>query len=181
MAPADDEQRSVPKVHPGEREQRTGPIGAPAPLRAALPRGMGEPFRAVVLPPFHYAPEGCFPLDLQGEADIAPSTTVNLISFTVPNSQKCRLNGIGFGADDEVGLRFLTWQLLINGDPSQAYGSSKANIGNLSDPSTIIQSATNGQLITLSATMGAGAILPYHIVARITGWLYLETFVPGPA
>ena len=77
----------------------------------------------VRLPGADFPPAGAVAVDQTGDAVIAPGATANIVTIAVPDTVRFRMVGIGFGADDEVALRFLTWSIRT-GAPTQVPGDT---------------------------------------------------------
>lgn len=132
----------------------------------------GQP---VTLPGAYAAPAGAVPVDQVGDANLAPSAIGTLVTIPVPQQLRFRIAGVGFGADDEVALRFLTWSILINGDPaSSGYGSQPAAIGSLRQLSHVFLLVGNTAVVTIQATISSTAALTYRYICRVQGWFYSE-------
>src|ERR1700675_1171795 len=93
-------------------QQRANAVGqpvpanlGPAPFKPSQPRG-ADPRRRIVLPGCDFPPADGIAVDQITDADIANGVTATLSTIIVPDSLTFRIAGIGFGADDESGLRF---------------------------------------------------------------------------
>lgn len=129
----------------------------------------------VQLPGVNFFPAGGFPVDEISDADIAPGATVNVLTFFVPEKVQFRIDGIGFGADDETALRFLTWSLLLNGAPYRAYGNQAAAVGTIVQASAINFHTSDNKTVIVQLTSSASAVLTYRFVVRVKGWLFTDT------
>jgi hypothetical protein len=148
----------------------------PAPFHPSQPRG-ASPQRRIILPGCDYPTADSIPLDLIKESDITGGQTLVLATITIPDSYTLRIAGIGFGADDESGLRFLSWSLNVTppGSPITPYINMPAAIGSIAQPSWVFVNLGSSYVITLVTTNNAP--LPatvYHYFSRVVGWFYLE-------
>lgn len=128
----------------------------------------------VVLPAVNYFPAGGYPIDEISDADIAPGASANVLTFNVPEKVQFRIVGIGFGADDEVALRFLTWNLLVGGNAFRAYGNQSAAIGTIVETSPINFHVRDAVTVIVRLTSDAAAVLTYRFVVRVAGWLFQD-------
>lgn len=146
------------------------PMGSQQP--AALYPDQGTPVR---LPGVNFAPAGSLPLDVPGDDNLAPGATGVLLTIPVPNGLRCRISGIGFGADDEVALRFLTWSIRFDGDATpHGYGRMPAAIGSIRQLAPIVLVIPGSVTATVVAIIDAGAVLTYRYIARAIGWFYAD-------
>jgi hypothetical protein len=157
------------------RTAQEQPDRGPAENQPTLP-GTSSPSEGqrVQLPPVNFPPAGMFAVDQQQDADIAAGATATVLTLNVPINNQLRIDGIGFGADDEVALRFLTWTLFIRSDPAQAYSNVGASIGTIVETSTIILHARGPNTITLVLSSSAAAVLTYRFVVRLKGWMFTD-------
>lgn len=135
------------------------------------PRAVGTP---VVLPGVNYFPAGAYPIDEVTDADIAAGASATLIKIAVPEKTQLRIDGIGFGADDEVALRFLSWSLLLNSDPFRAYSNQAAAIGSIPQVSPIKFHVRDQTLVTVVLTSAASAVITYRFIVRVTGYFFTD-------
>lgn len=158
------------------RASQEQPDTGPARNAPTTPGGLAPaPGNRVQLPGINYFPNGAFPVDQVGAADIAGQSQAVVLSIMVPSDAQLRLDGIGFGADDENALGFLTWQLFENNVPTQEYGQVKSSaIGTILHPSVIHLHARGPNTIQLVLTNASDPALTYHFVARLKGWRYSE-------
>jgi hypothetical protein len=133
----------------------------------------------VILPGVNFFPSGGTPVDEISDADIAPGATVNVLTFQVPEKVQFRIDGIGFGADDESALRFLTWNLLVQGAPYRAYGNQAAAVGTIVQASPINFHTSDNKTVIVQLTSAAAAVLTYRFVVRVKGWLFTDVLVGG--
>jgi hypothetical protein len=148
----------------------------PAPFQPSQPRG-ASPQRRIILPGCDFPPADAIPVDLISEQDIGPTVTVTLSTITVPDTYTMRIDGIGFGADDESGLRYLSWTLNVTPPNSgiTPYINMPAAIGSIPQPSPVIVVLGSSYVLTLRATNNAPAIgATYHYFSRVKGWFYRE-------
>jgi hypothetical protein len=146
-----------------------------APLAPSQPQGSGpEMGQLVKLPGANFPPAGSRGVDLTGDGNIAPGGTATLITIQVPDNQRFRIAGIGFGAGDEVALGFLTWSIKANGDSVPGYEGATAAVGSLRNLSEIFVNLGSSVVVTVTATAAATAVLTYSYIARIRGYFYME-------
>ena len=139
---------------------------------AQLGSDLGTPVR---LPGADFPPAGAVALDAVGDANLAPAATGTLITERVPDNLRLRIAGIGFGADDEVALRFLTWAILLDGDPAPSgYSAQPAAIGSLRQLSEVFLLASSSVTVTIFVTIATTAALTYRYICRLRGWFYVE-------
>lgn len=166
---------------PGRRALYGGEVEVPRdlgpqPLAPSQPGALeserGVPIR---LPGANYPPAGAVAFDAIGDANIAPSGTAALVTIAVPNNLRFRMVGIGFGADDEVALQFLTWAILLNGDAvSSGYTNVFAAVGSIRNLTEIFQVVGSSSSIVVQGTMSAISAVTYRVICRVRGWFYLE-------
>lgn len=158
-----------------ERHSQVQPDTGPGQMDPTQPGGQAPPGRVPVrLPGANYPPAGSFAVDEQQDADIPAGSTATVLTFTVPETNQLRLDGIGFGAADEVALRFLTWSLLVNRDPAPAYANVAATVGTIVQVSPIFLHIGGPAVVQLEATSDAAAVLTYRFIARLKGWQYVD-------
>ncbi|MGH9181297.1 MAG: hypothetical protein ACRDY5_06240, partial [Acidimicrobiales bacterium] len=121
----------------------------PAPFHPSQPQGAG-PNRRIILPGCNYPPADAIPVDQIGEADIAFGASATLNTIIVPGMLTLRIAGIGFGADDESGLRFLSWSLFATPPAGTItpYVNMPAAIGTIVQLSTVFVVAGSSVIIT---------------------------------
>jgi hypothetical protein len=161
---------------PADWLEREPPDRGPATLDQTVAGGLspGGSGQKVILPGINYFPAGGYPIDSEFDQDIAPGATAILVSLQVPEKLQLRLTGIGFGADDEVALRFLTWNLLLNGDPFRAYTAQAATIGSIPQVSPINFHVRDNCLVTIALTSDATAVITYRFIVRVTGYFFSD-------
>lgn len=146
----------------------------PAQLQPTLPGAQIPDGLRVGLPGVNFPPAGANPIDQLGDADVAPGATVGILTVVVPVNLQLRLDGIGFGAEDESALRFLSWDLLDNGVPAQGYFGQAATIGTIEQTSPIFLHARGPTTVVLQVTPSLAAVVTYRFIARLKGWLFTE-------
>ena len=146
--------------------------GAPEPSH---PGALGpQTGTCVRLPGANFPPAGALPVDEMGDANIAPTVTGLLLTYTVPTNLILRVEGIGFGADDETALAFLSWSMQLNGDTVPGYVNKPSAVGSIRNLTPIFQIAGTSSILTVTATPAAAAVLTYRYICRIRGWCYSE-------
>ena len=155
-----------------EAVRSVGP-GSPG---ASQPGALGpQTGQWVRLPGVNFPPAGALPVDEIGDAVIAAGATSLLITYTVPTNLILRIEGIGFGADDETALAFLAWSMQLNGDPVPGYVNKPSAIGSIRNLTPIFQIAGTSSALTITGTPSVLAVLPYRYICRIRGWCYNES------
>ncbi len=157
------------------RRLRVPPV-AGANLEPSTPAGYRPAGgQAVTLPGAAFAPAGGVAVDQIGDGNLAPGAIGTLLSIAVPPMLRFRIAGIGFGANDEVALGFLTWAILLNGDPAPSgYSAQPAAVGSIRQLSDIFLVASAEMVVTVRATIAAGAVVTYRYLCRMRGWFYTE-------
>jgi hypothetical protein len=135
----------------------------------------GDPSRRIILPGCDYPPADAIPVDETGDANLAIGVATVLLTVTVPDTYTFRISGIGFGADDETVLRFVTWT--INGTPPNSpvlgYNRKPATFGSIPQVSYIFAIVGSSTIVTVIATNNTvGGVV--YVVARLLGWFYNE-------
>jgi hypothetical protein len=147
----------------------------PGALDPSQPGALGPQTGTYVrLPAVNFPPAGALPVDEMGDALIAPTVTGLLITYTVPSNLILRIEGIGFGADDETALAFLAWSVQLNGDSMSGYVNKPSAIGSIRNLTPIVLVAGTSSVLTIVATPSALAVLTYRYICRIRGWCYSE-------
>ncbi len=175
-------------------------VGRPAPLRAAnagataVPVGVrpatimpGQPGAMspeqgvfVRLPGSNFAPAGSTPVDEMGDANIGAAATQLFLTVNVPDGQRFTMADIGFTADDETSLQFLSWTIFVGPNPLPGYINKSAVIGTLSQLGILGRVVQASQPVTIigavSANVGThlGVGIVYHYFCRVYGWFYAE-------
>jgi hypothetical protein len=150
-------------------------VGPPAPIPAVVP-GSVAPEHGILIaqPPVNFPPKGAIPLDEMDDADIAAGATATVITIDVPGTMQLRIDGIGFSADDETALRFLTWRMRTNGNPVAGYYNVPASIGSIREVSDVFVHVSGPQQLELLVSADAAAIITYRYIARVKGWFFGE-------
>lgn len=165
---------SVPGRRPGQ------PIGAgAAPIAPSQPGALGPQHGIwVKLPGVNFPPAGATPVDEIGDANIAAGGNANLLSVVVPDGQRFRLAGIGFGADDESALAFLSWTILAP-DPYPGYIAKVAAVGSIRNLTEMFFLIGSSVTVTINGQSSAAAATTYRYICRVRGWFYSETLGEG--
>jgi hypothetical protein len=184
IGPQDPRRYQTP-ISPALRRLHGGVVEVPVdlpPAEIAPPSPLGpQPEGGVPIElPGMFAPAyGSLPQDYFGDANIAPGAEATLISFIVPEGFRCRMDGIGFGADDETALTFLTWRIEVDSTRSDPYVNVPAAVGSITQLSTIIFTAAGGAMVAVIAAAAATAGLTYRYIARTKGWFFTEQLRRG--
>ncbi len=150
----------------------TVPAGAMLPSQpAALGPEQGQ---YVKLPGVNFPPAGATPVDETGDGNIAPGASATLVTIQVPDTQRCRLARIGFGADDETATAFLSWTIVLGVDAVPGYTLRPASLGSLLYPADIFILVGSSAQINVRVTASATAAGTLRYIARVSGWLYSE-------
>jgi hypothetical protein len=128
----------------------------------------------VRLPGANYPPAGAVAVDVDGDANIAPGASAVLVSVVVPDTVRFKMVGIGFGADDEVALRFLTWAIKLNDVGSPGYTQKNAVIGTIVQLALLIISVGSSQTVTVVGTADVTAVVTYRYICRFQGYFYAD-------
>src|SRR5258708_13905823 len=137
----------------GGRSVELGAVPGPVRIQQSQPGAYGpEQGVSIRLPGVNYPPGGATPVDVDGDANIAPSGVATLVSFQVPDTQRFRMVGIGFGADDETALRFLTWSIQFDSVPQPGYTSKNAVIGSIVQLTDVAISVGRSVTVSLLGT-----------------------------
>lgn len=148
---------------------------APARLEPSQPGALGpERGQWVKLPGVNFAPAGATAVDEMGDSNIVAGTSATLITIRVPDTQRLRVMGIGFGADDETALGFLTWTLRIDGISQPGYTGVFAAIGSIRQLADIFQMVGSSGVMTIVAASNVLAVSTYRFICRVRGHLYTE-------
>lgn len=129
----------------------------------------------IQLPGFNDPPDGNYPIDERGAANLAGGAVeLAVVTVVVPRNTHFRGAWIGFGADNEAALATLSWRLFDAGRPAIAYGEpSSAIIGTVVHPTTITLHAQGPTRLTVEITNTAPGGSPVlRFVVRLGGWLY---------
>jgi hypothetical protein len=159
----------------GGRPLALGQVPGPVRIQPTLPGAYGpEQGVYVRLPGMNYPPAGAIPVDVDGDANIAPAASATLVSFQVPDAQRFRMVGIGFGADDESALRFLTWSIQFDGSGQSGYTAKNAVIGSIVQLTEIVISAGSSAVVSVIGTASVNAVVTYRYICRFRGYTYIE-------
>lgn len=126
------------------------------------------------LPGANFPPAGAIPVDPIGDANIAPGGVATLVTITVADTFRFRAAGIGFHADDDIALGYLTWAILVGPDPAPGYSQMLAAVGSIRQLSEIFVLVGSSQTFTVRATIAATAPITYRYACRVRGWFYSE-------
>lgn len=149
--------------------------GPPARIPAVVPDSVApEHGLQIAQPPVNFPPKGAIPLDEMDDADIAAGASATVITIDIPGQLQLRIDGIGFSADDETALRFLTWRMNTNGNPVPGYYDVPASIGSIREVSEIFVHVAGPQQLVLIVSVSAAAIVTYRYIARVKGWFFGE-------
>lgn len=165
-----------PQYWQGSATGQPVPVGlGPAPFKPSQPQG-GNASRRIALPGCNFPPADAIPVDQIGSASIANGGSATLETIIVPDTYSFRMAGIGFGADDESGLRFLSWSLFATppGGTITPYINMPAAIGSIVQPSEVFVVVGSSVTLTLVATNNSHTVATYFFFCRIRGWFYSE-------
>jgi len=147
----------------------------PVQIEPSQPGTLGPQLGTYVrLPGADFAPAGAIPVDEIGDANIAPSASAVLVTIVIPDTYTFRIAGIGFGADDEVALGFLTWTIRANNDTVLGYTQKPAAVGSIRQLADIFVIQGSSATVTVVAQISAVPILTYRYICRLRGWFYSE-------
>lgn len=148
----------------------------PVPQRASQPNALDTPDRLIGLPGANFPPAGAQVLEAFGDADIAAGATAVIVTVVVPDTYRFRVAGIGFSADDETSLRFLTWS--VQADPPKGtvpgYDNMPASIGSVQQLSEVFILLGSSVIMTIVGTNVSLVPISYHFICRVRGWFYTE-------
>jgi len=146
---------------------------APVQILPSQPGALGLEYGTpVALPGQAFAPAGATPVDQVGDGNIAPGGSATLVQIPVPDGQRFRVAGIGFGADDETALGFLSWSMLENADPQIGYNTVPAAIGSIQQLADIFHLSGSSVLFRIVANSAATAGVTFRFICRVRGWFY---------
>ena len=147
----------------------------PAPLQGSQPGAQGpEQGIWVRLPGSSFAPAGSTPVDETGDANVTAGGTATILTVTVPTGQRFRMAGIGFSAEDESSLSFLSWSITTNTVAVPGYINKPAAIGSvrqLADIFIVVGSDATVSVVVANSTLAAAT---YHFYCRLRGWYWTE-------
>ena len=151
------------------------PSSITTPLQPSQPNALASPEMPIALPGSFAAPAGAIPVDSTGDIDLAAGASGIVLSIQVPDSLRFRVQAIGFGADDETALRFLTWSLRRSGvDPFPTYFAQPSAVGSIRQLSPMFLMVDSSVTFTVFAASDASAVVTYHYIARVIGYFYQE-------
>jgi hypothetical protein len=148
----------------------------PVPFHPSQPQG-GNPNRRVLLPGCDFPPADAIPVLKVLDADINPGDSDTLVTIDVPDTMSFRASHVGFGAEDETALAFLTWSIRYTppGSNYYCYSNVPAALGSIRNPAAIFAVFGSSVRVELVATnngiFGASA---YHYFGLLQGWFYSE-------
>ncbi len=146
----------------------------PARIQDSQPGALGpERGTWVRLPGENFAPAGSIPVDETGDGNIAAAGSATIITLTVPTGLRFRLAGIGFSAEDETALAFLSWSITAP-DAVPGYINKPAAIGSVRQLADVFYVAGSDATVNVIAASSAAAVVTYHFYCRIRGWFYAE-------
>lgn len=128
----------------------------------------------VRLPGANYAPAGATPVYEIGDGNVAVSATAIVVTYTVPDTVRCRITHVGFGADDETALGYLNWSIRFGLDSQPGYINKPAALGTLLQPFPVTLYAGSSVTINLAVTASANAVITYRYIAVLLGYLWRE-------
>jgi hypothetical protein len=144
-------------------------------LQPSQPDVAGSQGTVIRLPGANFPPAGAIPVDETGDLDIAPGAAgVILVTVRLPDNYRFRIAGIGFQADDDAALGFLTWSIFVSEQPAPGYPQMLAAVGSLRQLAEIFVLVGSSQTTTIRATIAAAAPLTYRYLCRVRGWYYIE-------
>lgn len=167
-----------PVYGPGQLNPQADGLDVPASL-GAQPMNPSQPraapsSRRVVLPGADFPPADAIAVDEIGDGNITAGATAVLVTIVVPDTYSFRIAGLGFGADDESSLRFLSWAIFADppGAPIPGYVNKPATIGSIQHLSTIF--TVLGSSVTVTVRGTNNSVLTHYFVCRLQGWFYSE-------
>jgi hypothetical protein len=175
-----DPRREQSPIIPSLRRFHGGVVEVPVDLPAAQIQGPSpegpQPEGGVPIElPGVFAPAfGSIPVELIGDANIAPAAEAVIVTYQVPEGFRFRMAGIGFSADDETALRFLTWRIEVSSTRVPPYVSVPAGIGSIIQLSPIFFPAPGGQRVDVIASSDPAAGATFRFICRVQGWTYIQ-------
>lgn len=146
----------------------------PARIQDSQPGALGpERGTWIRLPGENFAPAGSTPVDETGDGNIAAGSSATLLTVTVPTNQRFRLAGIGFSAEDETALAFLSWSITAP-ESVPGYISKPAAIGSVRQLADVFYVAGSDATVSVIASVSSAAVVSYHFYCRVRGWFYAE-------
>ena len=147
----------------------------PVLVQPSQPGAMGpEQGTYVRLPGADFAPAGAIPVDEVGDANLAPSGVGVLVTIAIPDTYRLRIAGIGFGADDETAVGFLSWSVRANTDTVPGYVNKPAAIGSIRQLAEVFIVQGSSASVTIQANIASTAVLTYRYICRVRGWFWSE-------
>lgn len=150
-------------------------------VQPSQPGSFGGPEQGIYvrLPGADFPPAGAVAVDQIGDGVIAPAGTAILVTIPVPDAVRFRMVGIGFGADDEVALRFLTWSIRVGpmssaGDTIPGYVGVASSVGSIRQLADIFVVVGSSLVTTIVAQSDASAVLSYRFICRVRGYFWQE-------
>ena len=167
-------QRAVPRNTGSFPGRTAGWDPGPAGIAPSQPGALGPQYgQWIKLPGANFPPAGATAVDEIGDGNIAAGGNANLLSVVVPDGQRFRMAGIGFGADDETALAFLSWTILCP-DPYPGYIAKVAGIGSIRNLTDIFFLIGSSVTVTVNGQNATTAATTYRFICRVRGWLYSE-------
>lgn len=158
-----------------ELGQRVAERQGPVDLQPSQPAALGPDLGVYVrLPGANFPPAGAIPMDVIGDASLAPGASGVLVTVTVQDTFRLRIAGIGFTSDDDIALGYLSWAILLGPDPAPSYSQMQAAVGSVRQLSEIFVLAGSSQTVTVRATISALAPVVFRYICRLRGWFYTE-------
>jgi hypothetical protein len=151
-----------------------GQLQGPVMVQPSQPDALGSQGTEVRLPGANYPPAGARPVDEIGDLTLAASAVGTLVTITVPDTYRFRIAGIGFGADDDIALGYLTWAILHGSDLAPGYEQKQAAIGSIRQLADIFDLIGSSLTTTVRATIASTAPVSYRYICRVRGWFYSE-------
>lgn len=147
----------------------------PVRIEPSQPDALGtEQGSYVRLPGANYPPAGAIPVDVIGDLNLAASAVGVLVTIPLADTYRLRVAGIGFSADDDIALGYLTWAILLGPDPAPGYSQMQAAVGSVRQLADIFVLVGSSQTLTVRATIAATAPVTYRYICRVRGWYYSE-------
>jgi hypothetical protein len=144
------------------------------PVQPSQPGALGPQLGTYIrLPGANFPPAGATPVDEMGDADVAAGGSATILSIAIPNGQTFRMAGIGFTAEDETALAFLSWTIMAP-DPAIGYIAKSAAIGSVRNLTEIFFLQGSSVTVSIVASTTAAAVVTYHYFARVRGWFFSE-------
>ena len=145
------------------------------PFIPSQPAALGqESGLKVALPGVNYPPAGATPVDEMGDATLPAGGTGLFVTVPLQDQQRFRMAGIGFTADDETALAFLSFTIFAGAFPVPGYINKRAAIGTVQFLSDIFILTGSTLPITVVGTSDVLAVVPYRFICRVRGWYYFE-------